>query len=106
MEKKRHYNERILQIEHGSFTPLIFSTTGGMGREASTFYSKVAEKIAEKRDITKSEAVTFIRTTMSFALLRATNLCIRGSRSHKQNIMNTQEVDIGLINHESQCISE
>ena len=106
MEKKRHYNERILQIEHGSFTPLIFSTTGGMGREASTFYSKVAEKIAEKRDITKSEAVTFIRTTMSFALLRATNLCIRGSRSHKQNIMNTQEVDIGLVNHESQCISK
>ena len=50
MEKKRLYNERILQIEHGSFTPLIFSTIGGMGREASTFYSKLAEKIAEKRD--------------------------------------------------------
>ena len=106
MEKKRLYNERILQIEHGSFTPIIFSTIGGMGREANTFYSKLAEKIAEKRDIKKSEAITFIRTTMSIALLRATNLCIRGSRSHKNNVMNTREMDINFVNFESQCRSE
>ena len=95
-----------MQIEHGSFTPIIFSTIGGMSREANTFYSKLAEKIAEKRDIKKSEAITFIRTTMSFALLRATNLCIRGSRSHKNNVMNTREMDINFVNFESQCRSQ
>ncbi len=29
MEKRRHYEDRVLHVEHGSFTPLIFSTAGG-----------------------------------------------------------------------------
>ena len=47
-ENKRLYNERILQVEHGSFTPLIFSATGGMGRECKMFFAPLAEMIAEK----------------------------------------------------------
>ena len=31
-EKKKYYNEHIMQIEHGSFTPLAMSATGGMSR--------------------------------------------------------------------------
>lgn len=42
-----------------------------MEREAITFYSKLVEKITEKREIIKTEAVTFIRTMMGFGLLRA-----------------------------------
>ena len=38
-EKKRQYNEGILGVEHGSFTPLVMTALGGMGREASKFYS-------------------------------------------------------------------
>ena len=30
-DKKSEYSERINSIEHGSFTPLLFSTCGGMG---------------------------------------------------------------------------
>ena len=30
-EKKKQYNERILQVEHGAFTPLVMSATGDMG---------------------------------------------------------------------------
>ena len=48
-EKKRTYNERILQVEKGSFTPLIFSTTGGMGPECARFHKRVAELISSKR---------------------------------------------------------
>ena len=29
--KKRAYGQRIKGVEHGIFTPLVFSTTGGMG---------------------------------------------------------------------------
>ena len=29
-KKKRKYNQRILDGENGSFTPLIFTTNGGM----------------------------------------------------------------------------
>ena len=43
-EKKRQYNERILEVEHGSFTPLVMTALGGMGREASKFYSRLNSK--------------------------------------------------------------
>ena len=29
-EKKRKYNSRVTEIEQGTFTPLVFTTTGGM----------------------------------------------------------------------------
>ena len=35
--KKRAYNARVIQVEKGTFTPLVFSTTGGMGYEAERF---------------------------------------------------------------------
>ena len=41
-EKKRHYSERILQVDHGSFTPLVFSIYGGMGRECQMFYYEIS----------------------------------------------------------------
>ena len=31
-QKQRSYDQRVREIEHGSFTPLVFSTSGGMGR--------------------------------------------------------------------------
>ena len=85
-EKKRQYNERILEIDHGSFTPLVFSIHGGMGRECSMFYNRLAQKISEKKDIHKSTATNWIRTKLSFALLKSALLCIRGSRSLTRNV--------------------
>ena len=37
-EKKRAYEQRLLEIEHSTFTPLVFSATGGMARQSTTFY--------------------------------------------------------------------
>ena len=48
--KKAKYNERILNVEHGTFTPLVFSCFGGMGTEAQRFFNRLAVKVAEKRD--------------------------------------------------------
>ena len=33
-EKKINYIQRVLEIKHGTFTPLVFGTNGGMGKEA------------------------------------------------------------------------
>ena len=35
LEKKRMYAERVEQVEDGSFTPMVMSSTGGMGPEMS-----------------------------------------------------------------------
>ena len=53
-EKKRAYNERILQIDHDTFTPLRFSIYGIMGRECQKFYSRLEQMIAEKGDLLQS----------------------------------------------------
>ena len=37
-EQKRNYNQRILQVEQRTFSSLVFSTYGGMGRECQAFY--------------------------------------------------------------------
>ena len=47
--KKREYGQRVRDIERGVFTPLVLSTNGGMGQEASTFYKCLADMIAQKR---------------------------------------------------------
>ena len=32
------YEQRVLEIEHATFTPLVFSASGGMPNETKTFY--------------------------------------------------------------------
>ena len=43
------HEQRIVEVEHGSFPPHVFSTTGGMGRLVSILYSQLTFLLAEKR---------------------------------------------------------
>ena len=45
-----------------------------MSVECGNFYKRVAERIAEKRDIVSSMAKAWIRTKVSFSLLPKTHL--------------------------------
>ena len=38
--KKRQYQQRVHEVEHATFTPLVMSSTGSMGRAASTFFKE------------------------------------------------------------------
>ena len=42
-EKRRAYSKRILQIDHGTCTPLVFSINGSMERECQRFYFRLAQ---------------------------------------------------------------
>ena len=48
-ERKIQYNERIFEVEHGSFIPLALTALGsmgdGVGREASKFYSRLQNQL-------------------------------------------------------------
>jgi hypothetical protein len=48
-EKKRQYNARILEVEHGSFTPLVFASTGGISKETTVFLKKSRIGCCNKR---------------------------------------------------------
>ena len=71
MEKKRAYDERVREIEHGSFSPLVFSTSGGMGTTATVVYKRIASMIAEKHNKPYSKTIHWIRCRLNFSLLRS-----------------------------------
>ena len=65
-EKKRVCNEGILQIDHGKFTPLVFSINGGMGRECQKFYLRLAQMNLKRETFRNRFQV--IRFEQKFAL--------------------------------------
>ena len=60
--------------------------------------NKVPKKLADKRNIPTSEATCYIRTKISFSLIKAVVLCIRGSRGSRDKPCPVSEVDIPLTN--------
>ncbi len=81
LEKRRHYEDRVIQVEHGCFTPLVFSTSGGMGPSASVFFKRLASRLATKRNATYNTVLAWIRCKISFALTHSAILCLRGTRT-------------------------
>ena len=55
-EKARQYCDRIVNVEHGSCTPLIFSTQGDYSQLTSRFIHQLAKLISQKRNICFSES--------------------------------------------------
>ena len=80
-EKRRSYDERIREVEHGSFAPLVFSTSGGMGPAAQVVYKRIASLIANKQKKHYSLIISYIRCKITFSLLRSAIMCLRGCRT-------------------------
>ena len=68
--KKRQYNQQIIEVEHGSFSPLVFSPCGENSREAERFLTELVLKLSEKKQIDCSIAISWQREKLSFNLLR------------------------------------
>ena len=52
--KRRNYDQRIREIEHGSFTPLVFSV---------------------------ADILNWLRCRLGFSLIRSAIMCLHGARS-------------------------
>ena len=83
VEKKRKYNKRVMEVEHGSFTPLVFTTSGVMSHECTRYHKALAVKLSEKKDERYDIIMRYMRVKLSFLSLKATLLCLRGSRRGK-----------------------
>ena len=81
LDKKRKYDERIREVENGTFSPLIFSSSGGMGPSATVVFKRIATLLSEKRSHPYSHVLYWIRTKLCYSLLRSAVMCLRGSRS-------------------------
>ena len=91
-DKTRKYSERIINVEQGTFTPLVFTSAGGMARQSQIFYKRMAELMAEKRGEKKGFFAAWLRCKLSFSLVKSALLCLRGTRSsrtHRDDLGNT-----------------
>ena len=68
-------------MEKESFTPLVFSTSGGMGDEAERLTKKLASKMRY------SDAVGYIRKRLRFEILRTTVISLRGDRVARKTLL-------------------
>ena len=79
-KKRREYGDRVRDIEHGCFTPLVFTTSGGAAPEATVFMKRLASMLAEKRGETYSGTMGWLRCVIGFCLLRSSLRCLRASQ--------------------------
>ena len=79
--KEREYKQRIREVEDGSFTPMIMSSTGGMGPQMTAALKHLAAKLAEKRNEPYPQTIGLLRVRFAFAMMRSSLICLRGSRN-------------------------
>jgi len=79
--KRRAYGQRIREVEHASFTPIVLAATGGLAQEATIFYKRLAALLATKWNDEYCKVMGWLRCVLSFSLLRSAIACIRGARS-------------------------
>lgn len=79
--KTLEYGERITNVDHGSFTPLVFTTDGCSATHCLRFLKSLCSRLATHDNRPYSQLMAFVRGRLSFALLRSAIMCLRGSRS-------------------------
>src|SRR4051812_27300212 len=52
--KCREYRQRILEVEHGDFNPLVFTTSCALGPPRYCCFERIAEKMSERQSISRS----------------------------------------------------
>ena len=62
--------------------------------ETSRFLSKLVEKVSEKKDLESSVVSNYIRTKISFKLVRSQVACVRGSRSLRAMTIDVNEAEV------------
>ena len=95
-DMRRLYSRRVLDVEHGSFTPLVFTATGGMGKECIRYHGRLAELMPPKKGEQYSQTMSWIQARTSFALLRAALVCLRGSRVNRHTAFDYNNFDIEI----------
>ena len=100
-QKKAAYNDRVIHCERGTFTPLVFLTSGGMGPECQRLNKRLAELISQKKGERYSDVMAHVRTKLRFCLLKATVAALRGVRGRQRNVnadeSSVDDIDFNLI---------
>ena len=88
--KKMKYVDAV-EMRHATFTPFVVSVDGILGRTARMFVNHLGDSIADMWNKSHSEVMGWVRAKMPFAILRATNLCLCGSRRKWRSVMDIND---------------
>ena len=101
-QKMNKYNHRVIQVEKGTFAPLCFSTTGGMGPQPMMFVKKLAKHMTRTNGQSLSRTMASIRRRLPFELLKATLIAVRGHRGrYCQKALPIEEQYLNLVDEAS-----
>ncbi len=78
-EKKSKYLKDCQYLRR-HFAPLVFSADGMAAKEAKAFLQHLSAMIAKKWNKPYSQVCGYVNARMSIAIVRATHMCLRGSR--------------------------
>ena len=84
-EKRRKY-QVACDERRAQFTPLCVSVDGMLGEEAGQFLKRLADRLSRKWEMGYSRIISWVRIRLSFAILRASILCLRGSRTKWRSV--------------------
>ena len=70
------------------------SATGGLAKQATNFYKRLASLLADKWMQPYSTTLYWLRCSLSFSLLRSAIQCIRGARSSRGHAVKLSPVDL------------
>jgi len=104
LEKRRAYERRIIEVEHGSFTPIVLSTSGGWGPSATVAFRRLASLQADKLEQPYSMGLLHCR--IAFTLLDSLFMCLLRARSSfhspAHNAVGRHEQPLDLIVNKAQ----
>ena len=80
-KKKRKYSAAA-EERCATFTPFVVLVDGVLGHVAQQLMKRLGDRIALKWEKSHSVVMGWVHARLAFAILRVTNLCLRGSRSN------------------------
>jgi hypothetical protein len=86
-EKKSKYGDLCIE-QRRTFTPLVFSVDGLIGKEATAASKRLATSLAAKWKRSYSEICGFVRSRLSIALVRSSSRCLRAERNSSLRFRN------------------
>jgi hypothetical protein len=86
-EKKNKYGDLCI-AKRQTFTPLVFSIDGLLGKEATAASKRLASSLAAKWKRSYSEICGYVRSRISIALVRSSSRCLRADRTPTQRFRN------------------
>jgi len=97
LEKKREYGDRVRTVECEAFTPPVFSTFDGLGKEVTGFYNRLADPLSYKHNTPYNQTLSWMRYALSFLFLHSAVLAIRGSKTLKPTELPAVSTELRLV---------